>query len=119
MRISDWSSDVCSSDLVAVERDGILLAAVVGRTEGREPDADALGADFLDERGRHLEQQARPVGDRSSIFVGAKIGVRLQELLDQIAVRTMKFDAIETGGAGIARAEIGRASCRERGCQYV
>src|SRR3546814_6956836 len=101
MRISDWSSDVCSSDLgaklgearyrVAVERDGILLAAVVGRTEGREPDADALGADFLDERGRHLEQQARPVGDRSSIFVGAKIGVRLQELLDQIAVRTMKF----------------------------
>src|SRR3546814_3750677 len=42
MRISDWSSDVCSSDL--------------------------------------------------------------QELLDQIAVRTMKFDAIETGGAGIARA---------------
>src|SRR3546814_12298957 len=112
MRISDWSSDVCSSDLgaevgapldqvkiggaklgearyrVAVERDGILLAAVVGRTEGREPDADALGADFLDERGRHLEQQARPVGDRSSIFVGAKIGVRLQELLDQIAVRS-------------------------------
>src|SRR3546814_6302443 len=81
MRISDWSSDVCSSD-----------------------PADALGADFLDERGRHLEQQARPVGDRSSIFVGAKIGVRLQELLDQIAVRTMKFDAIETGGAGIARA---------------
>src|SRR3546814_15838681 len=100
MRISDWSSDVCSSDLgaevgapldqvkiggaklgearyrVAVERDGILLAAVVGRTEGREPDADALGADFLDERARHLAQQARPV-------------------------------------------EIGRAPCRERGGQYV
>src|SRR3546814_19238594 len=77
MRISDWSSDVCSSDLtggfgaevgapldqvkiggvklgearyrVAVERDGILLAAVVGRTEGREPEADALGADFRSE----------------------------------------------------------------------
>src|SRR3546814_8751008 len=31
MRISDWSSDVCSSDLIAADRTGILHRRIVGR----------------------------------------------------------------------------------------
>src|SRR3546814_3055326 len=66
MRISDWSSDVCSSDL-AVER-----IACVHRSRGDRDDAD--------------DEQEDP-GSRHS--------------------------------SPSPRAEIGRASCRERVCQYV
>src|SRR3546814_15437676 len=44
MRISDWSSDVCSSDLTIVT--GILLSA--GEARGESPHVTTVGA-FLDE----------------------------------------------------------------------
>src|SRR3546814_16052400 len=65
MRISDWSSDVCSSDLVHIRR---LRAAV-----------------FLHHRGITREGTEHLFRDL----------------------------------AGLHIAEIGRASCRERVCQYV
>src|SRR3546814_20477352 len=84
MRISDWSSDVCSSDLLAVKamEEELVLAYVDG----------ALAGCLF----------AAPRGD--ALYLG-KIAVRpgLQ-------------------GRGLARrllAQIGRASCRERVCQYV
>src|SRR3546814_4250467 len=59
-RISDWSSDVCSSDL---RRDGL-------RTGDREPGADARAlvdglrlAELAGEAGQHLEQVGRDLGD--------------------------------------------------------
>src|SRR3546814_7686751 len=85
MRISDWSSDVCSSDLHAGRRGGHLL------------DADA-------------EHEA-----------GLLRGNGIQALVDRG----------RAGGAGVFHAgrrleaqariglQIGRASCRERVCQYV
>src|SRR3546814_9452747 len=73
MRISDWSSDVCSSDLL--DRAEQLDDRLPGGHQGRPPrDRDGGG----DREGR----QGHP------------------------------------GGQG-ARAQIGRASCRERGCHYV
>src|SRR3546814_5352882 len=76
MRISDWSSDVCSSDLVC-EIVAALLAGtgVVAHFIGGKPSA-----------GSHL------AGQREHIGAGV-----LAEGLEQ----------------------IGRASCRERVCQYV
>src|SRR3546814_3774538 len=64
MRISDWSSDVCSSDLLARDRLGH-----VDRVLRHEIDADALRADQADDlldlvgqRGRRVvEQQMRLV----------------------------------------------------------
>src|SRR3546814_4965772 len=67
MRISDWSSDVCSSDLVEGDRQAGLAAAEIGPVQ----------------------------------FVGR--GCR----------------AVARIGAEQPRLEIGRASCRERVCQYV
>src|SRR3546814_7914887 len=75
MRISDWSSDVCSSDL--------LLALI-----------------------------------------------RRQEVVDQIATRLVRSEvghalcdradeAFDAHVDALTAAEIGRASCRERVCQYV
>src|SRR3546814_4949568 len=40
MRISDWSSDVCSSDLVAVDGDRIVAVGRGEQTGAREIDAD-------------------------------------------------------------------------------
>src|SRR3546814_4202609 len=72
MRISDWSSDVCSSDLIGVG--DLLDRRRSGAERGRQIGfvlADSHPADHLDDR-LHADQ-----------------------------------------------AQIGRASCRERVCQYV
>src|SRR3546814_8623136 len=75
MRISDWSSDVCSSDLVAA---GLMRAR-------------ASQNDFL----------AKAVGTQS-----------LMDLRDTDLGRTTRV-------FGAGHRKIGRASCRERVCQYV
>src|SRR3546814_10723919 len=81
MRISDWSSDVCSSDLaaiilVAVRLVDLALAAKLGFLG---PDAHAIRLD---------RTVAASLADRA---------------VDEHALRR----------------KIGRASCRERVCQYV
>src|SRR3546814_7925988 len=81
MRISDWSSDVCSSDLQAMPRDFQFTAC--------------RGARFLS-----------PPNNISS-FIAATFGER-----DCNIVRFWQR-ALHPG------AKIGRASCRERVCQYV
>src|SRR3546814_2191913 len=79
VRISDWSSDVCSSDLVGVlDQDRVLRGIEVGLQ--RIVGIDAGGID--------VGQGARQLR-----------GVQLDE-----------FEGFR---------EIGRASCRERVCQYV
>src|SRR3546814_7130338 len=75
MRISDWSSDVCSSDLT----DGIVRHHV--------DDAQA-------HEGGEADRRPAVVGEHQE---GAAVG-------DEAAVQGD---------------EIGRASCRERVCQYV
>src|SRR3546814_7955416 len=74
MRISDWSSDVCSSDLF-----GLQHAVQSGQRNGTE---------------RQHQQRKR----------------RRQEVAEEaLFVRKMAAEGHE----------IGRASCRERVCQYV
>src|SRR3546814_6578442 len=98
MRMSDWSSDVCSSDLE------IIL-------EGR---------DLLRASERELIQIRRH-----------KMGMVFQHfaLLPHLTVLQNVAFPLEVQGAGRAQRdararevielEIGRASCRERGCQCV
>src|SRR3546814_2423143 len=83
MRISDWSSDVCSSD---------LHAAPCAHLPDR---CDQLGVKHVIlARGREASARgARPVGG-------------------QVEHR-------HSAGKARQPVEIGRASCRERGCQYV
>src|SRR3546814_2843340 len=98
MRISDWSSDVCSSDLPhrAAQRllDVIGNALQLGATAGQHdlPPDRAVEAQrlerLLDLAGQHFE----PLTDDR----------------DQLRARNPR-----------SLAQIGRASCRERVCQYV
>src|SRR3546814_1765726 len=88
MRISDWSSDVCSSDLLDID-----------------------DVETPDERGRVGERQRAFVGDEGQgplqpIEIG--LGPAPQRLFE---LRDPLFDE--------QRQQIGRASCRERVCQYV
>src|SRR3546814_5161055 len=85
MRISDWSSDVCSSDLDLVAHRGLGLRR-------RADEDDAGGVQRLDEL-RVLREEAEAGVHR----FGAALLRRRDDPVDQ----------------------IGRASCRERVCQYV
>src|SRR3546814_14462837 len=101
MRISDWSSDVCSSYLA-------------GRLGHRQAGADRRGHRLLDEEnpagtgalGRLLDRSALdrggpggPADDDLRAREGAPVVHLADEVLDHL--------------------QIGRASCWERVCQYV
>src|SRR3546814_1086133 len=73
MRISDWSSDVCSSDLLG---SSVVWADVTTTTTVPAPPSDTI-------------------------------------------TQTSSAQVPATGEVGVRQLEIGRASCRERVCQYV
>src|SRR3546814_20077876 len=83
MRISDWSSDVCSSDLL-----GVAAEHDVG-TAPRHVRGDG-----------HRAQASRPGDDLGLTRV-------------VLGVEDLVLDTL------LGQEEIGRASCRERACQYV
>src|SRR3546814_18930413 len=92
MRISDWSSDVCSSDLLAF----VLITGVTWF--GGRMVANALGR-------RTRNSIVGPVDRALGFGFVALKGLILASLLFLLAVLLLD--------------EIGRASCRERVCQYV
>src|SRR3546814_13490046 len=99
MRISDWSSDVCSSDLHrAVVVDGEVRGVL---EERRLRAASAVTA----HQGNTGEARERLHPDM--VGTGLRRGKRTRFVV-AIHERT-----------AIVHGEIGRASCRERVCQYV
>src|SRR3546814_13479795 len=114
MRISDWSSDVCSSDLTVAEATGVATDLVRGlrvlKGIGAEPVAGA--------RYRVLSGRARDASVRSTSTYGAMAG--LTEGLAGLFLAAVALVAGHRALSGdITIGEIGRASCRERVCQYV
>src|SRR3546814_15600397 len=115
MRISDWSSDVCSSDLDGPRRHEHPL--------GRGNPGDLR----LDELTRH--ELPCPVLQRCADIDGPGIG--MDAGIDECYRRPSEFDLTVIGhqanenGAALNRIlpqlgfQIGRASCRESVCQYV
>src|SRR3546814_16825851 len=82
MRISEWSSDVCSSDLgqivVAVDAQRRDAEPVSARGEGAGP----TSRDALEGRNRPLvvddvQHDRRLVGDRKSVVSGKSVSVRV------------------------------------------
>src|SRR3546814_7847321 len=107
MRISDWSSDVCSSDLVL----HIL-------TFGEPPALDELNRPrFAYGRIIHENCERRPHYDagRFALEFG-DAGHRQGFCLYKIGCKGPETHA---NCPAIGFGEIGRASCRERVCQYV
>src|SRR3546814_11058411 len=101
MRISDWSSDVCSSDLIPDAR----------RALGKEGPA---GADAV---GRPNDGSAvrKMFGHANEGFVESPLGA----LIVSVAEESIGLHR-RTQLCGNANSiQIGRTSCRERVCQYV
>src|SRR3546814_2965493 len=98
MRISDWSSDVCSSDLPAI---GVVLLDLAERD---------YYAGALDQATQHIDQaltifRAQPSGDQAQLAQAMQIhGLVLQERGDYAAAERALLDAL-----AIRRAQIGRA----------
>src|SRR3546814_18280380 len=118
MRISDWSSDVCSSDLSKMDRAGchaLVRAALADHLSADRLD-EAQIAGFLDRidycpvdagAGTGYDDLAALLGDR----IGRPLGAYL-------STPPSMFGPLPGGvsGAGIARAAlIGRADWRGRG----
>src|SRR3546814_6180439 len=91
MRISDWSSDVCSSDLHDCVR---TAASALGLPVAVAP-VDADGVIDLDALSKCLAEPGKPL--LALMLANNETGV-VQPVVE---------------------VEIGRASCRERVCQYV
>src|SRR3546814_9370644 len=90
MRISDWSSDVCSSDL----NDDALKISCLLQGQGGLVHRDA---------GAHRGAD----GDLLQVLALGRRRLGLDQVVQQRLQVVLQL------------AEIGRASCRERGCQYV
>src|SRR3546814_13654272 len=99
MRISDWSSDVCSSDLI----DRITPTHRFGGAETRGRNGGLVEAVLNIHR-------TRPSPSCSLAENGAHANRSLASQGIQTAVEVRE---------PVADREIGRASCRARVCQYV
>src|SRR3546814_19272744 len=121
MRSSDWSSDVCSSDLIQAPAGDVRARSLLGRrragdrTEGRDliervghvRDVEILGAllaDHVDGGGR-VEARTPQTRAGHDDITGTFPGIALTGC---------------AGGSLILRpGQIGGESCGERVCQYV
>src|SRR3546814_12434536 len=126
MRISDWTSDVCSSDLAdraggferaADNRRALCLGSAIfgddrdaasrrGHRERLQPAEDIL------RQSRRAVTQEPEFGKE----MVAQSGVGLHRAYQ---IRTEDWRRILFGTADHAQGEMGRSSCRERVCQYV
>src|SRR3546814_20869043 len=94
MRISDWSSDVCSSDLLDVSLEKAKI-----------------GPELLESLGKglnNLAESAKKMNTLSDAAVATNdYAKNVQSASKSLSEMNKSYD------------EIGRESCRERVCQYV
>src|SRR3546814_11488567 len=119
MRISDWSSDVCSSDLCDVTIDVALPAnrdAAPAITRLRESlIAEHLGVETAD-----VTREFARTGSLIATIEVLQGDGRTLELLDLVSPGPLdEFIASNELLDPTSPDEIGRESCRERVCQYV
>src|SRR3546814_14316135 len=107
MRISDWSSDVCSSD---------LLRALLVALDAAEP------LDRRADRGDRILELVRHIGGEMLARIDAlakglrHVGQRARERADLVAAARQARD---DDFARAAEPDDRKSVCRERVCQYV
>src|SRR3546814_11665067 len=114
MRISDWSSDVCSSDLLSPKENRTLPPlrhALVHRLKREFPTLDITingGIRSLDDAAAHLAH-----------VDGVMLGREAYQNPWLLAPVDSSFSGAPPAPRERCAVEIGRAPWRERGCQYV
>src|SRR3546814_13003979 len=125
MRISDWSSDVCSSDLFVPAFTFVATAEVVPLAGATPFFVDVRERDFnLDPASLEAGiAEAERVGLRPRVVIPVDLFGQPADYdgINEIAARhgmTAVADAAQAFGAGY-KGQIGRASCWVRVCKYV
>src|SRR3546814_18231571 len=120
MRISDWSSDVCSSDLPG------LVAALAQRVVDNPPPRLALA--HLGVEARQVPAGADPGHEALHQFRLRRLGRQVAQLqrvglevaeLRRVEVAVIEIEAAHAKRPQRRRGKIGRASCGARVCEYV
>src|SRR3546814_12855920 len=106
MRISDWSSDVCSSDLQ--HWGGIARAAALSTLL-------SIGAEMGSDSDNDIARAIRDGGQNTFNQAGQEIVRRQLNIQPTLTIRPGSPVRVLVS----RDIEIGRASCRERVCQYV
>src|SRR3546814_11305756 len=102
MRISDWSSDVCSSDLLRLQRCEVVIH-LADETSVKEFHV------IIEKQHRLVLRHGREgIADGASPVV---TGIDHLEIYQPLQPAPVAHSS--------QAAEIGRASCRDRACQYV
>src|SRR3546814_19662253 len=105
MRISDWSSDVCSSDL----EEGRALIIALNKWDVAEN-----GSGLYQGVRKALDEGLAQVRGVPLLTISGATGKGIDQLL------AVAFETREAWSRRVSTgAQIGRASCRERVCQYV
>src|SRR3546814_17864303 len=104
MRISDWSSDVCSSDLFGLGHFSLQNQFTASRPVRRSSSASS--------------RSRRHGHERIFLLCGLKNSPRQSNPAHAEWTHPSKRSLPEHSGPSIHE-ENGRASCRERGCTYV
>src|SRR3546814_14220067 len=110
-RISDWSSDVCSSD---------LKSWLVDHRAARHVDEHAFGSERVEHRAVHDLVGGRPAGaDGDEIVAVARHLNQIRiEALGNVLLSAAVIGDLHVEDRTLA-GEIGRAGGREKGCKYV
>src|SRR3546814_12544927 len=108
MRISDWSSDVCSSDLKAGSGKSVLLQELCAALRG----AGSKVVVIVD--GRSFEHAVKLQGGRFVEFtLSAGFSLNPFSMVDDARAEACEYYSRH------CFAQIGRPSCRDIVCQYV
>src|SRR3546814_17966685 len=124
MRISDWSSDVCSSDLTADLIEGGVAGAINLRLNKpfnfKEPTVVVTARGNYGLQTEELNPQfgalATDRWDTGIGEIGALISASWSDA-DSLRINSNLTDRRNSGAGPLKK--LGRASCRERVCQYV
>src|SRR3546814_20807851 len=127
MRISDWSSDVCSSDLQGAMLK--VLHMLRGTSLHPSPPRGISNIDeYIGQSARlkktfEILEEVRQRGEKALLFcedleMQAFLAMAIQERF-ALERRPMCISGKVAGHKRQEKVKIGRASCRERVCQYV
>src|SRR3546814_14058007 len=129
MRISDWSSDVCSSDLAAFGNKDTTIK----RLRARSTNASDLSGGVLQRNNIHIAVAAPGTVTQTLAALRASPATTKAKAKFILATDGETFEAedVESGETvacpyadfpnhfGFFLPQLGRASCREGVCQYV
>src|SRR3546814_1798557 len=105
MRISDWSSDVCSSDLNAIKYGGIAAVEATQHDGGWTFVVRDSGAGFpVDVEATAFEMFTR--SSNQTAVPGLGVGLPIARTLVEVLDGTIQIDATVDGGGALVRIEV-------------